>query len=564
MSHDIDLVWIGAGEEPGWPLGRVIRADPTPASLAFRVAIELPQSSATAWLFWGDQSSPDPRRVEEALGRPGDLWHAGLRLGMAGLPPAIDFVAPTWMLNCDPDPAIEATSWRLSLEACLVRTDVLRCLGGVRPEFETLLGAALELGHRYVTRGVLMRHVPWLVPDVGRRAALVLSLEEELRFVYYRFGRRWLLWSLARSVLTGRTSLWRAWEIFGRIANEPRPETPPPFRELVAGAAPRRSKAMETVTVLIPTVERYPYLRMLLDQLRRQTVAPLEIVIVDQTSRERRDTGLSAEFSDLPLRVFYLDRAGQCSSRNIGIEASKGDFILFLDDDDEVPPDLIERHLASLERFRGEVSSGVAEEDGAGPMPEAFRLIRVSDVFPAGNSLVVKSVLAGSGLFDLAYDRGSRADGDLGMRLYLSGALMVLNPEISVLHHHAPSGGLRTHRARVITYASSRTGLLHRHLPSATEVYLSRRYFFPRQVREMLWLVCLGTFSIRGGAVRRLSKVIVSLFNLPDTLWQIRKSSAEAAAMLGDFPKIPSGASRKSVSGQALPSQEVIGSRQGA
>jgi hypothetical protein len=126
---------------------------------------------------------------------------------------------------------------------------------------------------------------------------------------------------------------------------------------------------------------------------------------------------------------------------------------LFVDDDDEVPADLVEKHLQSLTRFRNEVSCGVAEEDGAGPLPEAFRLVRSSDVFPTTASLIAKDVLARSGLFDLGHR--ARAPADLGMRLYLSGCLMVLNPEIKALHHHAPSGGRRTHGAR-ITYASSR------------------------------------------------------------------------------------------------------------
>src|SRR6185295_13694100 len=139
-------------------------------------------------------------------------------------------------------------------------------------------------------------------------------------------------------------------------------------------------------------------------------------------------------------------------------------------------------------RFRNDVSCGVADEDGAGPLPAAFRLTRTSDVFPTNNSMIRKSALAGSGLFDLAYDRGARADADLGMRLYLAGHLMVLNSDIHVLHRHAPSGGLRTHGARVITYASSRKRIWHRHVPATTEIYLARRYFSAAQVREMFWL----------------------------------------------------------------------------
>lgn len=535
----VDLVWLDGADAPPWPAGRVIRAEGRPWTLARVISEELTRTEAQAWLFWSSRlGPPDAAKVEEALARPGDVWHAGLRLGLGGLPATIDFVAPTWMLNRDPSPAIEATSWRLSLEACLVRTEVLRRLGGVRPEFETLAAGALELGHRWIMRGALMRHAPWLLPEVSSGAPQ-LPLEDAMRFVYYRFGRFWLRWSLLRAVLTKGAGLRDARAIRLRLERESVLVAPPPLRE-ASGAGLSEPRAFrETVTVLIPTVDRYPYLEKLLANLQRQTVRPLEILVVDQTSAGRRRKDLAASFPDLPLRVFHLDRAGQCSSRNTGLDAARGDYVLFLDDDDEVAPDLIARHLESLERFRSDVSSGVAEEDGAGPLPEAFRLIRASDVFPTNNSLIVKKALLRSGLFDLTYDRGARADADLGMRLYLGGCLMVLNPEIQVLHHHAPTGGLRTHGARVITYASSRKRLTHRHIPATTEIYLARRFFSPRQVREMLWLQTAATFAFKGAPLRRMLKVLVGAALLPDTLRQVRRRNRNAGALLREGPKIP-------------------------
>jgi glycosyltransferase involved in cell wall biosynthesis len=535
----VDLFWLGQAPSPEWPLGRVVRSSASVADLHRVIESERERSGDAAWLFWGARlGAPDENRVRRILDRPGDVWHAGLRLGMRGQPVSIDYVEPTWMLNCDPDPQIEATSWRLSLEACLVRPEVVLRLGGIRPEFATLSGASLELGHRWVSRGALLRHVPELL---AQQAASGVSptLEDEMRFIRLRFGGFFLRWGLMRAVLQKRLGARSAWALLSLLEREAPGLAPAPFRSVPASLTDEKRGSSPSVTVLVPTVDRYPYLEKLLEQLAGQTVPPLEVLIVDQTAADRRRADFAERFPSLPIRLFQLDRPGQCSSRNLGLEASRGDLILFLDDDDEVPPDLIERHLEALQRFGGEVSCGVAEEDGAGPLPEAFRLIRTSDVFPTNNSLIVKGTLERSGLFDLAYDRGSRADGDLGMRLYLAGALMVLNPGISVLHHHAPSGGLRVHKARVITYASSRKRLTHRHLPATTEIYLSRRYFSHRQVREMLWLSAAGTFSVRGGRWRKVAKAVVSLALLPHSLWQIRSRRRVAEEMLVRFPQIP-------------------------
>lgn len=539
MNKQVDLIWLGGSDNtPVWLLGDVWPTEPTPSAVHDRTEHRLQMSKAHAYLFWDSALGiPDPKRVQEVLARPGDLWHAGLRLGMGGLPGLIDFITPTRMLNCDPDPTIEATSWRLTLRACLMRTGVLRQLGGVRAGFQTLEGAALEMGHRYASHGGMTRHIPWLVPEDTSIVPPVLHFEDELRFVYYRFGRVWGQWALLRALASGYVSFEKAFKAWRSLRHQVSPSKPTNY--LHDDLNSTTDSLAARVSVLIPTLERQSFLRTLLSQLRQQTVRPLEIIVVDQTPLERRDTTLAEKFSDLPLKIIYLDQPGQCSSRNVGLHIASGDYILFLDDDDEISPTLIEDHLRNLDRFRADVSSGVAEEVGAGPLPEAFTYTRVSDVFPTNNTLICKNRLQRSGLFDLAYDRGQRADGDLGMRIYLSGALMVLNHEISVLHHHASSGGLRAHKARVITYASSRNTLMQRHLPSATEIYLAMRYFTPRQLREALWLRAFGTFSIRGSIIKKTSKFIIGLLCLPSTLWEIHKRSQQARQMLNEFPRIP-------------------------
>ncbi len=542
MTAPVDLVWLGSAEDaPLWPRGSLSVAGPSPAGVAASLARLLASERSAPWiLFWAPSagSVPDADVLDRLLGQPGDVFHAGLALGTGGLPGLIDFVSPTWMLNRDPDVTIEATSWRLSLETCLVRTDTVRQLGGVRADFLTISGCGLELGHRLVSRGAFVRHVPSLLgssaPSPSR--SVDLPLEDELRFVALRFGRRWALWALARAILTGAAVAADALRAARRIAHLPLPPPLPVYRRPASESAVRRDGR---VTVLIPTVDRYPYLVTLLDQLRRQTAPPYEVLVIDQTSSENRTADLLKRFADLPLQVFRRDQAGQCSSRNAGLAAATGDLVLFLDDDEEIPDDFVERHLRSLQRFGADVSCGVVEEIGAGPLPEAFSYLRTSDVFPAGNSLVRREVLERSGLFDLAFDRGPRADHDLGMRIYLSGTFMVMDPGISVLHHHAPRGGLRKHGARVITYASSRSRLTHRALPAVSEMYLENRYFTGRQVREARWLAVLGTFSIRGGWGRRLLKGLVSLLLLPDTLRILFIRGRAARRMMSRFPQIP-------------------------
>ena len=534
----VDLICLGAPPpDLIWKHGKVHLCQPEPGSLSKLATDALKNSHAAAWLFWDPALGNPPAGLTSLLlVSPDQLWHAGLKLGMAGLPEAINFVSPTWMLNRDPDPEWPAASWRLSLRACLVRTEVFDQMGFIDPSFQSLEAAGLEWGHRCMTRGVLCRYEPELV-NMTERDTCALTPADELRFVHKRFGRRWAVWTALRAILCREWTPLQAPGLWPAVIGNDSSPRPACFQRTGHIGLP---PAGSMVSILIPTVDRYPYLRKLLEGLRRQTVPPTEIVIVDQTPASRRQLDLVQEFPDLPVRLLLRDVPGQCTSRNAGLQAVSGDAILFLDDDDEVPPDLIERHLANLQRFEAEVSCGVAHETGAGPLPEDFTFLRTSDVFPTNNSMVRRSALQNSGLFDLAYDHGARADADLGMRLYLSGARMVLDPAIAVLHHHAPSGGLRTHNARVITYASSRQKLTHRSLPGATEMYLALRYFTARQQREMKWLSVFSNFSLHSPSRwRRLLKILVSAVLLPDTLYRIRRSEKQALALAAVHPTIP-------------------------
>ena len=197
----VDLLVLGADGNVTWPLGEIRWLPMMPVHLAPALDGWLESTNADFCLFWDlELGQPDATVVGETIRTPGDAWHGGLRLGTAGLPALIDCVEPVWLLNRDPDPEIVATSWRVSLRACLAKVDVLRQLGGIDPAFETLTGAGLEFGCRLLRRGAIVRHVPSLVRTnaVGEPRASI-SLGDELRMVRQHFGARWLAWTVWRA-----------------------------------------------------------------------------------------------------------------------------------------------------------------------------------------------------------------------------------------------------------------------------------------------------------------------------------------------------------------------------
>lgn len=495
-------------------------------------------AGADALMIWdASLDLPDPDLVGGLLRGPCHVWHAGLLLGQGGRPTEWNACHGRAMFSCDVTKSIESTSWKLSTRALIARNEVIDELGGFDASFDTPSGAALDAGLRWLAHGALIRHVPDLLPAPNSIPADEGPTPSDgVRIVRRRLGTKWVGWAVFRGLRNGSMT----WHGAVRAAKTIREPTPPPSKTFGLSCPEGEQDPDARVTVLVPTVGRYPYVEKLLVQLAEQTRPPDEVVVVDQNPESERRP-LAGVAPGLPLRVLHLLPPGQCTARNLGLQSSTGSHILFLDDDDEVPGDLIERHLEVLSDPQITVSCGLVDDAETGPAPASLRFRKAGDTFPTNNAMIRRSVLAAAGLFDPTYDRGARADHDLGMRSYLQGNLHVYDPRPQVFHHHAPMGGLRTHGARVRTSANSKSTITLRHLRTATDLYLGYRYYPDDQVHEDLVLSVFGSLFGGGSSrFRQLQRFIVQTALLPDSWAKSKVASREGKKLLGHRPEIPS------------------------
>jgi glycosyltransferase involved in cell wall biosynthesis len=124
------------------------------------------------------------------------------------------------------------------------------------------------------------------------------------------------------------------------------------------------------VSVIIPTHNRKQMLARAVDSVLRQSHPHWELFIVDDGSNDGTEAW-ARTLSD--PRICYLRHStnqGACAARNTGIRAASGDFIAWLDSDDEWWPDKLERQLQRFAQTSdpalGVVTCGVifAREDG--------------------------------------------------------------------------------------------------------------------------------------------------------------------------------------------------------
>lgn len=101
------------------------------------------------------------------------------------------------------------------------------------------------------------------------------------------------------------------------------------------------------VSVVIPTHNRHEMLVKALDSVVLQTYNDLEIIVVSDGSTDETDTVIN-EYKSKDSRIHYISyhpNRGGNYARNIGIKNASGDYIAFLDDDDEWLPQKIELQM---------------------------------------------------------------------------------------------------------------------------------------------------------------------------------------------------------------------------
>lgn len=107
---------------------------------------------------------------------------------------------------------------------------------------------------------------------------------------------------------------------------------------------------MPTVSVVIPTKDRLPFLREALTSVEAQTFRDLEVIVVDDAGTDGTPAWLAQQARRGLVHV-RLDAASERSTaRNRGLDIARGEFVIFLDDDDRLLPNAVERLVSGLRR----------------------------------------------------------------------------------------------------------------------------------------------------------------------------------------------------------------------
>jgi glycosyltransferase involved in cell wall biosynthesis len=271
------------------------------------------------------------------------------------------------------------------------------------------------------------------------------------------------------------------------------------------------------VSVVIPTLNRYEYLKDVLEDLEKQDYKNFEVIIVDQSNPFQND--FYKKFN-LDIKLVQQTERALWLARNHAVEISKGEYILLFDDDSRVEPDWVVNHLKCLDFFDADISSGVSVSTVGAEVPENYSFFRISDQIDTGNVMLKKQIFKEIGLFDRQYEKQRMGDGEYGLRAYLNGYKNISNPFAGRIHLKVGSGGLR----EMGSWDAFRPKKLFAPRPIPSVLYLYRKYYGTK--RSLLAILKTVPQSIIPYRYKKNKKMLVlglliSLFLFPFVVLQV-------------------------------------------
>lgn len=121
------------------------------------------------------------------------------------------------------------------------------------------------------------------------------------------------------------------------------------------------------VSIIIPVFNTEQYLSRCLDSLLNQSFTDYELLLVDDGSSDTCGAICDAYAArDGRIRVFHKENGGVSSARNLGLDFARGEWVYFVDSDDELLPDGLKTLIDCISDEVDSVMGGIVEIDVKG------------------------------------------------------------------------------------------------------------------------------------------------------------------------------------------------------
>lgn len=203
---------------------------------------------------------------------------------------------------------------------------------------------------------------------------------------------------------------------------------------------------MPKVSVIIPTYNREKYITKALESVLAQSYKDFEVIVVDDGSKDNTQQNLK-RYQD-KIKYIYQDNAGVSAARNTGIRHASGEWLAFLDSDDEWMPEYLSTQIEKVDQIPGicmqttnsliseldgkrisylEMNRSLSEFNGKNYLfiEKPFRFILRHLPWQIGATVMRPEAIKSAGLFDTNFTISE--DNDLMARMALQGPFGIIS-----------------------------------------------------------------------------------------------------------------------------------------
>lgn len=441
-----------------------------------------------------------------------DLIMASYAIKSTYIPDTIGYIDQLPFVNINRK--VQYATWRMSTDIGGVKGKVMlefQNLFGHIKDFGLLLNSIAKLGQQ---NGLFCYSSPLLIKERTYETSIeqietTASNKELFSFVYshYSFARIWLLfWCFIKYQKSFPVGA-----LFDVVFQKKFFKTDVDLSGIPVNSGKSRLNG-DNIDVIIPTLGRRDYLLQVLEDLKKQTLVPQKVIVVEQNPGPDSQTDLpELKTGDWPFEIvpLFTHQTGACNARNLALQEVTADWVFFADDDIRLSSELLKQIILELNRLGSDCLNINCKQEGE---KRVFHKIKQWGSFGSGTSIVNRSFCKKID-FDDIFEYGFGEDQDYGMQLRNIGCDIIYHPNLEILHLKASRGGFRD----VVNTPWEKD----KPKPSPTLMIFAKKYYSLPQLRGYKTELFLRYYS------KQEIKNPVNYFKMMKRRWKISEEWAE-------------------------------------
>ena len=205
--------------------------------------------------------------------------------------------------------------------------------------------------------------------------------------------------------------------------------------------------SMHTVSVIIPAYNSAKIVRDAIDSALAQTHQPVEILVIDDGSRDNTAEVVAAY--PPPVRLLRKANGGPASARNLGARVAQGKWLAMLDADDTWAPKKLERQLACVTEDNIAIVHGPANHLLQVPAEISFEQLWAQNWIVNSSCMIRRDVFEALGGFDEERQLICVEDYNLWLRIAAAGHRIVTCCDSEAMTNYTKGIGISSNIPRM-------------------------------------------------------------------------------------------------------------------